>query len=195
MSTPKSSEIINSSDSERITELFNETIADIAVEQPEVLNLIIQKSGVPVESNNLNPKYLAEILYNNIHTNDALLKEASLLVAKKQTKSTRLYAGGADPISAIAGAVGEVATAAGVITTAATAKKTEAEKNKGKVLDLITAKQSVKAEADKALASVKSAALNHKTLITVSGIFGIILLLGIGAYVFLGEEKLSTETH
>ena len=180
---------VNVGDHDMVMDLLNDQITDIALSHAEALNAALKNAGVSVTSST-DPKYLVGLVADNWN-NNKLIQNISLIIADLNTpnQNQHVNSGGADFISGIAGAIGDVTTAAASITTAALAPKVEKEKNKGKMFDMLTAKQGAKGAIAGAEAQVKIEAQKQKSTLVYAGVILAVVIIGAVAMVVIQSSR------
>ena len=162
-----------------VMDLFADQLTDVALKTPEHLSAALSNAGVFVD-NSLDPKYLIEKVADN-WDNKKLIQNVSMIISDVNSpkQPENLNGGGIDPVSAVAGAIGDVVKGAGQIAQAATATKTAKEANKGKMLDYLSAKQAGKASIADAQLDAKTKAASSKTTLIIGVAIVAAIILGV----------------
>ena len=174
---------IANGNSNAIMTLLYGQISDLALKQPEQIHAVIKNSGASV-SDNLNADYLVEVVVDNWENKKMMQGIANLIAHNVSGNSNYLYDG--ETIwGGIVRAVGLIVKGAGKIATSVQVTKVEKEKQKGVMLDILTAQKDDQTATLQRVAAAKAREEKYKkNKMVATSIVGIAVLMLIGVLVY-----------
>ena len=189
---------IASNDHATLLAIVSDQVTDIALENPKDLHDAIKKSGINI-SDSLSPKYLCDLVADNLYTNNELADNLESVIAKNTYMSDdgnigQYVTAGATALSGLVGGIGAMVAAGkqnkAAAATADAAKVAAQEATKQSMNAVLAEKEKSKGLLGSAEASLKSTMASNKPLMIGLGVVAFLGILGIGAYFFLSEDRI-----